>query len=487
MGVLIMKVAFSVGEKSEKLIKILNSMADNIEFFTYSSVRNLIKESTLRHLYFDRIVFSEKALGGDSVEEAISDLNDYITRSSDMTNVVLLVNKESPETSDIFLKYFNSQMYTPALLGKVTPNILLDIVTDDIINVRTKYFTLDDRKANSVVSESSKDNKKSNKGSGKKGFFGRLFGKKNTPEEGNLANKESVGKTEDSKNAESEDVINRREGGTKFSEDNDIFSSNNRSNTSSSEKTKSNNFDEDQQDLNLGSYGTKHTDTGYLDEEEIDSIKVDDVEEDVNDESQVEEQIQDDIDWDSSKSSISILTGDRNTESTGIIVDEAIHISEDDKRVLIVDCDEYSPILSYIDTEKYYATMRSGSYLYSEDGIDILSGGYGNRVSCSDVISIITRGNYDKVFIDCPLMNLSIYSGLLSTNVELVLVCKGDKSSLIRTSLLIDEIGDADVKERLVDSKVVIVKRNNYFDEDLKFVKNSVLLLDCDWLSSVEE
>ena len=75
-----MEVAFSIGPKSLAVINRLKTLADNISFHTYPDIRSMVKEAMLRHISFDRIVFSTVLLqdqnGNLSVEDVEGDLRE---------------------------------------------------------------------------------------------------------------------------------------------------------------------------------------------------------------------------------------------------------------------------------------------------------------------------------------------------------------------------------------------------------------------------
>ena len=302
-----MEVAFSIGPKSLAVINRLKTLADNISFHTYPDIRSMVKEAMLRHISFDRIVFSTVLLqdqnGNLSVEDVEGDLrelNEFIKNYSDNTSIVLITNQGTKEleVTEIFKSMFNSPMYTPVIMSKTTPKNLLEIVTEDITTLKTKYYVLDVDKDKTIVSSNESVEKKSETETTKSsiekkkkgGFFsGLMGGKKKSPD---------VSTPVQEVKQEAEDVVNKVEEASEISTD---FSAGPKSvftgfggESSSNSNSESNNFTKnifDSQNssssdgmesfttgfsdptgeddmLSLGEMGEQHTDTGFLDEEE---------------------------------------------------------------------------------------------------------------------------------------------------------------------------------------------------------------------------
>ena len=136
-----MVVSFSVGsaEKNKKIINTLKKQADNVNFYSYSTIQELIKEASTRHLEFKRVIFSTAIL--NDVQEDLNALNDFIKNYSTSTEVVMILSE--PGEDEIFNSIFNSPMYTPVILPKATARNVLDLVRNDIMELKTKYYTFD--------------------------------------------------------------------------------------------------------------------------------------------------------------------------------------------------------------------------------------------------------------------------------------------------------------------------------------------------------
>ena len=106
-----MLVSISIGSKSRAVINTLKVSADNFDFATFSSMKELIKSATLRHISFDRIVFSSEILNQSSPEKDLEALHEFITNHSNQTELVFIIkgSSESENNLDkVFCSMFNS-------------------------------------------------------------------------------------------------------------------------------------------------------------------------------------------------------------------------------------------------------------------------------------------------------------------------------------------------------------------------------------------
>lgn len=526
-----MRVMFSVGESSKKVINTLNKSADDVQFFCYPTIKEMIKESTLRQLYFDRIVFSEKILSNP--EEELQALNDYIVNYSDSSTVVIIVNADKPGVDKVFLEYFNSPLYTPVLLKKIGVTVLLEVVTSDITELRAKYYTLDVKEVKAEVSSyvsNKEEDVKVTESKPKKGFLGSLFGgKRNDTEnpESNLSVPEEKNTPENTGDSvlnsaydfsdmdEGESVVKdsevKEEGNSPqedFVEKDDIISEDSSLNANSNfEGQEDENNIDDLDDLSLGEYGSAHSDTDFFDEETekeleelISSTEGENVKEAeevpgiVEEKAVVEEVNSVNI---PKEGKVLLVTGENGVGVTSYIVDTSVGLVNEGKSVLIVDLDEdNNGVLSYINTEKFYTNKCSlgivNKEFYEEDGVHVVSNGYGSRVDISDLLNLLNSAfcrKYDKIFLDCPLGFLKKFK---SENLEdfcsdITLIAGGNIGSMISTSLGItcDDISLKN-KEFLAKGRVVIVNNSKYFDEDLEKVKELGYFPYGCWLNNIE-
>lgn len=514
-----MQVAFSAGTKSEGIINSLKKTADNIEFFSYNTIQDMIKDSKLRHISFKRIVFTVsilKDIRGDLLE-----LNDFIKNDSSSSEIVMIVNKSTNKGEDqVFVDIFNSPMYTPVLLGKATPTILLEIVRNDIMELKAKYYVVNERESKAVVLGSNQEgrSKESNENpSILGGFFGSK--KQTDPQIGNsstnsemlehtmngrsivqnINNKETDGNIfEDTSNSMNYEWNNKN---SENGRDIDSNISDSVPSSVGSSENDCNNFDyESEEDLlSIGDFGSQHSDTGYLDEDGIDELEEFAKSQIVEEKSAPIPEGNVHVNEDKGKTpsaKISILSGCNSLGVTQLVVDKASALVSKGYRVLIVDCDYISNgLLSYIDTDAFYGgNYQNGivkKRVYVEDNIGVVSNGYGYRVSGEDLYSLLTSYNvseYDYILIDCPIDCISILSLDVLNLCSFTIVTSGERSGMVYTSLALTNRDYISVfVERYIMSKclVKVVNKTEYTQEDLEYMKNTCVFPNGSWLDKI--
>lgn len=311
-----MNVAFSIGPKSNSIINVLKKSADNVDFYSYSTISEMIKESLARHIAFSRIIFSTRMLNSNDPDGDLRSLNDFIKNYSNSTEIVMIMMKnDNNDVDKIFNGMFNSPMYTPIILEKATAQCLLDVINEDIAKLKTRYYVLDVGKDRTIVSGGGSNSiVSSGEGSGesapaaspvvppksepekKRGLFGIFKGGKvkntaqnpepapateNTPEE--VVNTGEMGEKNSNQFSSGPASIDITDSGvTGASENANLNNSEKISGdfgnvTSSSEEPVAtggfSEAEEDENDLSIGNYGEQHTDTGFLDEDEEEELK----------------------------------------------------------------------------------------------------------------------------------------------------------------------------------------------------------------------
>lgn len=290
-----MKVSFSTGPQDKQITKNLGQSLDNIDFYSYESIGDLISESTLRKIFFDRIVLSEKLL--QNPEEDLLELNNYLSQYSSNTTVVYLCKKSETSTEDLFTRIFNSPLYTPVMVGKVSTATLEKFVVDDIASLKAQFYSLDVQEVQGVTYKQQSGSPKVDKKveqvnkEQKKSFLGKLFGKKenippktqttNIPAESVLnAMKESrsvANNLEESAIANGVETLAQEVSSIAKDELENLDMTENRNSAnysrSSSEPLRMVSDDDypesEDLELGLGDLGAQHPDTGFLDEEEL--------------------------------------------------------------------------------------------------------------------------------------------------------------------------------------------------------------------------
>lgn len=575
-----MEVAFSVGPKSLTVINTLKKLADNITFHTYPDVQAMIKESMLRHISFDRIVFSTVLLqdqnGNLSVEDAEGDLrelNEFIKNYSDNTSIVMITNqgKNESEITEIFKNIFNSPMYTPVIMSKTTPRNLLELITEDITTLKTKYYVLDVDRDKTIVSsnESVKKNpvtdpdkspvEKKKKG----GFFsGLMGGKKKSPEPAKKVEevKQVAEQVENTAETVAENVGDFSSGpksvftgfGGEIQPDTQPNSNNYQNNLFDSDDGSSgvgtgnvtggfSDTDEEDEMLSLGDMGEQHTDTGFLDEEEEENdeelqaylhSQQSSVEEDVVEtpkEPSVDDYSTPVRQWQTKSedlepvapkvvpekpatpvnhlqkekvekpvSNIDMIVGMHGSGATSAVINEVMDLYQDrGAKVLIIDLDyKENGLLSFIDTDAFYTRGYSRGIskrrVYVEDGISIMSNGYGVSISSAEVLALLRSGivrTFDEVLIDCPIECLDIITKDILKLCNVLVFTNTDRSDLLSTSLGLTDRSTVslDVERKIMKHCIVDCPDDKSLaQEDIDYVMNTCLFANGCWLNNYE-
>lgn len=470
-----MKVMMFLGSATPRIINALNSMSDDTDISTYSSVSSFVQEAELRQLSFNRIIFNKKFVSCGEDDYIL--LNNFIRNFSSASELVMVIEQGDTQSESLFNKYFSSPMHTCAIVkGSLTMDFFKSLVSCQMVDIKARYYTLDrerndhvtaksvgSQSAQSTVSEKLPEDEENLTASAipaevpsEVGEFGAGAGRDNRVPQavevgsdvcpaqvlGNSANEDFVSTPAFSSEASA--PVGGGDSKSDFSSDL---------------------FDEDS--LALGAFGSAHSDTGVFDDEpEEGSSQVNgavDAEaqrdriallELSNPSTQNREErparkpfsppvasiTYDDTrkapttrkSWASLRNSpymsnrVNFVLSGSNSLSSQRVIDDAVRMMEDGMRVLLVDFDfAKSSLLSFIDLKNYYSgdhNWFNGGSLYSEEGIDILSGGFGFSPSDLDIsksVSFARTGGYDIVIVDCPVESLSKvpYESLASGNI----------------------------------------------------------------------
>lgn len=538
-----MRVSFSIGPKSPQIINTLSKSADNVEFMSYGSIQEMIKESVMRHLFFDRIIFSEKII--NDVEKDLQDLNDYIVQYSDSTSIVFMCQGSS-NSDEVFNKIFNSPLYTPVILQKATSTILLEFVQDSIVSLKTKYYTLDVQQAKGVTSKRELPKEVENQKEVvaeepvKKGLFKGLFGgkkNKHSKNENGNPNLDSVSSIEKTSENLSKNIVENVVSSTADELGNTSFSGSNTSSPDSDVNSfyssyetspaldRSDEFnnqissdDLDFSNLGLGDLGEQHFDTGFLDENIEEEIDRELEEESINSElgddefDSSEEELEQDTSYASEEhfndeSNIEVIKpsnstkyrlvlGERNSGVSTYIADNSVKYVSKGLKVLVIDLDyKHNGILSFVDTSEFYNGNHNNGIenlnYFSDDGIDILSNGYGSCISKESLDRLVSSSfldNYDVVFVDCPLDCLNVLTNSFIEDFIGMIKVNGNKGSISNTLVLLTDRGniDKDIEDMLYEKcKFDITNKIEWYDEDIKYLKDNCIFSRNNWLNKI--
>lgn len=583
-----MLVSISIGSKSRAVINTLKVSADNFDFATYSSMGELIKSATLRHICFDRIVFSSEILDSNDPEEDLRALHEFITNYSSQTELVFIIKNSSEAEGNLdklFCSMFNSPMYTPVIMKKANAQTLLEIVRDDITELKTRYYVLQDKEDKVITSastgtdrpkEQSKEVVEQQKPEKKKGFFDRVFGSnskkeallkdmasnskenvtdagnigemvpESTPDNGNQINVSSVGEVE---------MSNTNSSSGNYQQEN-IFSGAKNGSVSVGTGNLDGGFSESMSEdemLSIGEFGEKHSDTGFLDSDDEEELKRYAESKNESESSSEEgtdsededfygftpdfsdsgvERIPDDIeigtgrventvDCDTDKrtveveipkrpveqpkgnehsgrkSNIDLIVSVKGSGATQSIVDEAVKLVEEDHiKVLIIDLDlQENGVLSYIDTERFYMQGSNDGIskmrVYEEDGVGVVSNGYGVPVSRRVLMNFITSRlvkKYDMIFIDCPTDSLKLFDYDMISMCNVLVMSGNDRSDLVATTLALTDrrVVDYKVERYIADNCLVEFTGGKYLVEDVTWLNDICLFANGNWLSRID-
>lgn len=583
-----MLVSISIGSKSRAVINTLKVSADNFDFATYSSMGELIKSATLRHICFDRIVFSSEILDSNDPEEDLRALHEFITNYSSQTELVFIIKNSSEAEGNLdklFCSMFNSPMYTPVIMKKANAQTLLEIVRDDITELKTRYYVLQDKEDKVITSastgtdkpkEQSKEVVEQQKPEKKKGFFDRVFGSnskkeallkemasnskenvtdagntgemvpESTPDNGNQINVSSVGEVE---------MSNTNSSSGNYQQEN-IFSGAKNGSVSVGTGNLDGGFSESMSEdemLSIGEFGEKHSDTGFLDSDDEEELKRYAESKNESESSSEEgtdsededfygftpdfsdsgvERIPDDIeigtgrventeDCDTDKrtveveipkrpveqpkgnehsgrkSNIDLIVSVKGSGATQSIVDEAVKLVEEDHiKVLIIDLDlQENGVLSYIDTERFYMQGSNDGIskmrVYEEDGVGVVSNGYGVPVNRRVLMNFITSRlvkKYDMIFIDCPTDSLKLFDYDMISMCNVLVMSGNDRSDLVATTLALTDrrVVDYKVERYIADNCLVEFTGGKYLVEDVTWLNDICLFANGNWLSRID-
>lgn len=454
-----MMVAFCAGSSSSRVIEKLSSVVDNVTFRTYDNMEELVTEAILRHIDFERIVFTSKFLSNP--EDDLRKLQEFLTEYSNNTELAMLEMSEESgsEKEKLFNSFFSSPMYTVVKVkqGSMSIPFLTELVKTDIPTLKVTYGG-DVHVNDSVVVAKSADEqvkkedvKKSVVSAPKKkkvGLFGKLFGGKPEELEENESSTDSTEEVpeptgniaESDMNAEPEiSSLNQSvvDGVVGNVAENVIGAEMNFEENSRVEDVvpvvgglvggSVENFspEDDELGLSIGDYGAAHSDTSFLDdsdEEELENYSSN-REEDNNSArenvvSPVEDSLPDQVEVNPYENdmeqgsysfdvtpenykNIDIIISNTGSKAIVDIIDSAAKYSDDGNSVLVVDADNiHHRVLSFIDCNQFYKRDFEygvdSSRIYVEDGVSFASNGYGNELSTEHLESFLEEEELNR-------------------------------------------------------------------------------------------
>lgn len=465
------RILIRIGNNDDRIIDALEREIDNIELSSYPTVDEFLAKTEQQQFIWKRLCVSRDFFGSsdEEVKTNMEKLNSYVKGRASNTTIVYLVNGQEKENAlkdiDDFNSVFHSPMYTPfiAMPGSNIVDITA-MVKEDLPIIKAAYYTtiLEEQFNKTTVAEKFGFANLSQKIKGVTGSSkGEEFETETSSEEAIDESSESpLNSGEVDSGWDSDEFENFGESGENFDGSewsspesvSDGDSSENITSwedlTSESENdgvservSETDDAEDSDDDFNLSGFGNMHADTGFLGEdEEVESLEEF---ESGNSEQGTDYSVGDmnvtsfeDLNDTSVNSKVEIYVGIRGTGVTSFLVGEALDLVSQGSNVLIVDLDyDTHGVLSYVDLSAF--NNREGK-IYREDGVNILSVGFGSdeRISVKAIIEKISQ-RFDKVFVDCPIEFVSELEDTLGSS-EIFLCCADNIGALMTTQAMLE-------------------------------------------------
>lgn len=465
------RILIRIGNNDDRIIDALIREIDNIELSSYPTVDEFLAKTEQQQFVWKRLCVSRDFFGSsdEEVKANMEKLNSYVKGKASNTTIVYLVNGQDKENAlkdiDDFNSVFQSPMYTPfiAMPGSNIVDITA-MVKEDLPIIKAAYYTtvLEEQFNKTTVAEkfgfaNLGQKIKGVAGSSKDGEFETGVGSEEVIDESSESPLNSGEVDSDWGSDEFENFGESEENfdGSEWSSPESVSDGNSSENitswedlTSESENgevsggvSETDGVEDLDDDFNLSGFGNMHADTGFLGEdEEVVSLE--------EFESSRQEQGTDypigdmnitsfeDLSGTPGNSKVEIYVGIRGTGVTSFLVGEALDLVSQGSNVLIVDLDyDTHGVLSYVDLSAF--NNREGK-IYREDGVNILSVGFGSdeRISVKAIIEKISQ-RFDKVFVDCPIEFVSELEDTLGS-CEIFLCCADNIGALMTTQAMLE-------------------------------------------------
>lgn len=465
------RILIRIGNNDDRIIDALIREIDNIELSSYPTVDEFLAKTEQQQFVWKRLCVSRDFFGSsdEEVKANMEKLNSYVKGKASNTTIVYLVNGQEKENAlkdiDDFNSVFHSPMYTPfiAMPGSNIVDITA-MVKEDLPIIKAAYYTtvLEEQFNKTTVAEkfgfaNLGQKIKGVAGSSKNREFETGVGSEEDIDESSESplNNGEVDSSWDSDDFENFGESGENSDGSEWSSPESVSGDNSSENitswedlTSESENggvsegvSESDGVEDSDDDFNLSGFGNMHADTGFLGEdEEVESLEEFENE---NLEQGTDYPIEDmnitsfeDLNGTPGNSKVEIYVGIRGTGVTSFLVGEALDLVSQGSNVLIVDLDyDTHGVLSYVDLSAF--NNREGK-IYREDGVNILSVGFGSdeRISVKAIIEKISQ-RFDKVFVDCPIEFVSELEDTLGS-CKIFLCCADNIGALMTTQAMLE-------------------------------------------------
>ena len=461
------RILIRIGNNDDRIIDALIREIDNIELSSYPTVDEFLAKTEQQQFVWKRLCVSRDFFGSsdEEVKANMEKLNSYVKGKASNTTIVYLVNGQEKENAlkdiDNFNSVFQSPMYTPfiAMPGSNIVDITA-MVKEDLPIIKAAYYTtvLEEQFNKTTVAEklgfaNLGQKIKGVTGSSKDGEFETETISEEAIDESSESpiNSGEIDSAWDSDEFENFGESGENFDGSEWSSPESVSDGNSSENitswedlTSESENdgvSETDGVEDSDDDFNLSGFGNMHADTGFLGEdEEVESLEEF---ESGNHERGTDYPIEDmnvtsfeDLNGTPGNSKVEIYVGIRGTGVTSFLVGEALDLVSQGSNVLIVDLDyDTHGVLSYVDLSAF--NNREGK-IYREDGVNILSVGFGSdeRISVKAIIEKISQ-RFDKVFVDCPIEFVSELEDTLGS-CKIFLCCADNIGALMTTQAMLE-------------------------------------------------
>lgn len=465
------RILIRIGNNDDRIIDALMREIDNIELSSFTTVDEFLAKTEQQQFVWKRLCVSREFFGSsdEEVKTNMEKLNSYVKGRASNTTIVYLVNGQEKENAlkdiDDFNSVFKSPMYTPfiAMPGSNIVDITA-MVKEDLPIIKAAYYTtiLEEQFNKTTISEklgfaNLGQKIKGVKDSSKDGEFETETGSEEAISESSESplNSGEFDSAWDSDEFENFGESGENFDGSEWSSPESVSGGNSSENitswedlTSESRNTEvpegvseTDDVEDSDDDFNLSGFGNMHADTGFLGEDEdVESLEEF---ESGNQEQGTDYPIGDvditsfeDLNGTPGNSKVEIYVGIRGTGVTSFLVGEALDLVSQGSDVLIVDLDyDTHGVLSYVDLSAF---NNRGGKIYREDGVNILSVGFGSdeRISVKAIIEKISQ-RFDKVFVDCPIEFVSELEDTLGS-CEIFLCCADNIGALMTTQVMLE-------------------------------------------------
>lgn len=465
------RILIRIGNNDDRIIDALIREIDNIELSSYPTVDEFLAKTEQQQFVWKRLCVSRDFFGSsdEEVKANMEKLNSYVKGKASNTTIVYLVNGQEKENAlkdiDDFNSVFHSPMYTPfiAMPGSNIVDITA-MVKEDLPIIKAAYYTtvLEEQFNKTTVAEklgfaNLGQKLKTVTGSSKDGESETGVGSEENIDESSESplNSGEADSGWDSDDFENFGESGENSDGSEWSSPESVsdggssenitswedLTSENENAEDSEEVSESDGVEDSDDDFNLSGFGNMHADTGFLGEDEdVESLEEF---ESGNSEQGTDYPIEDmnitsfeELNGTPGNSKVEIYVGIRGTGVTSFLVGEALDLVSQGSNVLIVDLDyDTHGVLSYVDLSAF--NNREGK-IYREDGVNILSVGFGSdeRISVKAIIEKISQ-RFDKVFVDCPIEFVSELEDTLGS-CKIFLCCADNIGALMTTQAMLE-------------------------------------------------